>query len=49
MTKAVKTVRIDARIKEAIQKMNKFNMGSVVVMNMKRPVGMVTERYITVS
>ena len=46
MTQDVKTVGIDAIIREAVQKMNKFAIGSVVVVDTKRrrPVGIVTER-----
>lgn len=44
MTKAVKTVRVDDSVMEAVQKMNKFRISSVVVMDGKRPVGILTER-----
>jgi len=46
VTKAVKTVRMDTSVKEAVEKMNKFNIGSVVVMDMerRRPIGILTER-----
>lgn len=44
MTKAVKTVRVDDSVMEAVQKMNKFRISSVVVTEGKRPVGILTER-----
>jgi CBS domain-containing protein len=40
----VKTVRPDSSVMEAIQKMNKFDVGSIVVVQEKRPVGIITER-----
>lgn len=44
MSKNVKTVRTDATVKEAVSKMNKFRIGSIIVMQGKRPVGIITER-----
>jgi CBS domain-containing protein len=46
MTKAVKTVGIDDLVKDAAEKMTKFNIGSVVVMDIerKKPIGIITER-----
>ncbi len=44
MVRAVKTVKIDTNVKDAVRKMNKFNIGSIVVMDGRRPVGIVTER-----
>ncbi len=44
MTKAVKTVGVDANVREVVQKMNKFKIGSIVVVEGKRPVGILTER-----
>jgi len=44
MTKNVKTVRTDSNVKEAVVKMNKFKIGSIIVMQGKRPVGIITER-----
>lgn len=44
MTKAVKTIKVGANILEAVRKMNKFNIGSLVVVDGKRPVGILTER-----
>ncbi len=43
MTRNVKTVRTDDTVLDAVQKMNKFNIGSVIVMNNTRPVGIITE------
>ena len=44
MSTNVKTVRTDATVKEAVSKMNKFRIGSIIVMEGKRPVGIITER-----
>jgi CBS domain-containing protein len=44
MTRAVKTVRIGSSIRDAVSKMNKFNIGSIVVVEGRRPVGIITER-----
>ena len=44
MTKNVKTVTPDSFLVEVIQKMNKFEIGSVVVVQRKRSVGIITER-----
>jgi len=44
MSKNVKTVRTDATVKEVVRKMNKFRIGSIIVMGGKRPVGIITER-----
>jgi len=44
MSKDVKTVRVDDTVKEAVSKMNKFRIGSIIVMEGKRPVGIITER-----
>jgi CBS domain-containing protein len=46
MTREVKTVGINSDVKEAVQKMNRFNIGSVVIMDIKRrtPLGILTER-----
>ncbi|MGQ9679339.1 MAG: CBS domain-containing protein [Candidatus Bathyarchaeia archaeon] len=46
MTRNVKTVRTDDTVLEAVSKMNKFRIGSVVVTSNGRPVGIVTERNI---
>ena len=45
MTKNVKTVTPDSSLVEVIQKMNKFEIGSVVVVQRKRPVGIITMNY----
>lgn len=46
MTRNVKTVRTDDTVLEAVSKMNKFHIGSVVVVNNDRPIGIITERNI---
>ena len=42
MAKNVKTVRVDDSVYDAVTKMNKFDVGSVIVMNGSRPVGIIT-------
>lgn len=44
MTPSVKTVKVTDSVMEAVRKMNKFKIGSVIVMDGERPVGIVTER-----
>jgi CBS domain-containing protein len=44
MTENVKTVRPNSTITEVVRKMNKFEVGSVVVVEGERPVGLITER-----
>ena len=44
MTTNVKTVRPFSTVKDVVQKMNKFGIGSVVVVEEDRPVGIITER-----
>jgi CBS domain-containing protein len=44
MSKDVKVVRPDTLVKEVVATMNKFNIGSVVVVQADRPVGIITER-----
>jgi len=44
MSKDVKVVRLDTTIKEAVATMNKFNIGSIIVMQSDKPVGIITER-----
>jgi len=44
MSKNIKTVRPDSKLREAVQKMVKFNIGSVIVMKGDRPAGIITER-----
>lgn len=46
MARNVKTVRTDDTVLEAVSKMNKFRIGSVIVTNNGRPVGIITERNI---
>jgi CBS domain-containing protein len=44
MSKDVKVVRPDTLVKEVVATMNKFDIGSVVVVQANRPVGIITER-----
>ena len=44
MSKNVKTVRPDSKLREVVQKMVKFNISCVIVMEQDRPVGIITER-----
>lgn len=44
MSKAIKVVRPDTLVKEVVATMNKFNIGSIVVVKGERPVGIITER-----
>ncbi len=44
MTRDVKTVRIDDTVRDAVRKMVKFRIGSVIVRQADRPVGIITER-----
>lgn len=46
MARNVKTVRTDDTVLKAVKKMNKFQIGSVIVTNNGRPVGIITERNI---
>jgi CBS domain-containing protein len=48
MTSNVKTVRPDDSLREVIEKMVRFHIGCVVVVQEKRPVGIVTERDVLV-
>jgi CBS domain-containing protein len=43
MAKNVKTVKTDDTVHAAVQKMNKFDIGSVIVTAGGRPVGIITE------
>jgi len=43
MTKNIKTVKTDDTVHDAVKKMNKFDIGSVIVMSSGRPVGIITE------
>jgi len=44
MSKDVKVVRPDTLVKEVVATMNKFDIGSIVVVQSVRPVGIITER-----
>ncbi|MDH5449780.1 MAG: CBS domain-containing protein [Candidatus Bathyarchaeota archaeon] len=44
MSKDVKVVQSDSTVKEVVATMNKFNIGSIVVVQDDRPVGIITER-----
>jgi len=44
MSKDVKTVRTDDTVRDAVRKMNKFRISSIIVTQGKRPVGIITER-----
>jgi len=44
MSKNVKVVRPDSSIKEVVATMNKFDIGSIIVVQGNRPVGIITER-----
>ncbi len=49
MNKNMKTARPDSKIREIIEKMVKFNIGSVIVMKRDKPAGIITERDILES
>lgn len=44
MSKDVKVVSPDSSVKEVVADMNKFNIGSIVVLEGDRPVGVISER-----
>jgi CBS domain-containing protein len=44
MQRDVKTARPESTAKEVVEKMNRFNIGSIVILQKKRPVGIITER-----
>jgi CBS domain-containing protein len=44
MSKNVRVVRPDTNVKEVVATMNKFSIGSVMVVQGERPVGIITER-----
>ena len=44
MSKSAKVVRPDTQVKEVVVTMNKFDIGSIVVVQGGRPVGIITER-----
>jgi CBS domain-containing protein len=47
MTRKVITLGISERVEEALRLMVKYDIGSIVVMDKERPVGIITERDIT--
>jgi CBS domain-containing protein len=47
MTTKVVTVDISERVEEALRLMVKFDVGSIIVMDKQKPVGIITERDIT--
>jgi CBS domain-containing protein len=47
MTRKVITVDISERVEEALRLMVKYDIGSVIVMDKEKPVGIITERDIT--
>jgi CBS domain-containing protein len=44
MSKDVRVVRPDSSVKEVVATMNKFNIGSIIVVQSNRPIGIITER-----
>jgi len=44
MSKDVKVVRPDSSVREVVAIMNKFDIGSIIVVQGDRPVGIITER-----
>jgi CBS domain-containing protein len=44
MSKDVRVVRSDTTVKEVVATMNKFNIGSIIIVQGDRPVGIITER-----
>jgi CBS domain-containing protein len=44
MSKDVRVVRPDTSVKEVVATMNKFDIGSIVIVQGDRPVGIITER-----
>ena len=49
MSKSVKTIKVDDSVFDAVIKMNKFDIGSVIVMNGNRPVGIITGKNVLVK
>jgi len=43
MSVDVKTVKANSRVKEAVQKMNQFDLGSVIVVQGNKPIGIITK------
>ena len=44
MRSDVKTARPDSSVREVVEKMNRFDIGSIIVVQNGRPVGIITER-----
>ena len=44
MSRDVRVVRLDSSVKEVVATMNKFYIGSIIVVQGDRPVGIITER-----
>ena len=44
MRSDVKTARPDSSVREVVEKMNRFDIGSIIVIQERRPVGIITER-----
>ena len=44
MSKDVKVVQPNSSVREVVAKMNKFNIGSIVVVQGEKPVGVISER-----
>jgi CBS domain-containing protein len=44
MSQNVKTVRTNSTVTEVVRKMNKFDIGSLVVVEGEKPIGIITER-----
>jgi CBS domain-containing protein len=44
MSKDTRVVRLDTSVKEVVATMNKFDIGSIIVVQGDRPVGIITER-----
>jgi CBS domain-containing protein len=40
----VKTAHPDSKVKEVVEKMNHFNIGSIIIVQEKKPMGIITER-----
>jgi len=49
MTKSVVTTRLHATVREAVKTMENQNIGSIIVMEGEKPIGIVTERDIVVK
>lgn len=44
MSKDARVVRLDSSVKEVVATMNKFDIGSIIIVQGDRPVGIITER-----